>query len=355
MPRRGRRPPAGPPARTSPPGGPATGPGSAATTGPSGFPPVVGPNGSTPDQRPRLTIGVRSMRALRTASRPHARPTGPSSNRAAAASSSQTCRAAYRVRSASPGPKPVPVPVPSSLPKRIPGVWRSRRRSTAIRLRARGTRAARHPPHVQRDQRRRTRVFHATSVAVPAVTRSSSAQVVGKTAWGTPPAAQIDVVLPQGRVDERAHRFRVAERGDAADGLTGVLADELRGGPAQLRHAETGGDLCGVDPVRAGREHQQGLAVRVEDQRVGDLPDGDAERLGRRGRGVHALGQYDHLRQSARGGPRPGGVECVLDRLHVGMWLHDHHIARCRPRRASNPGRRRDLHAGGNGDRVEAG
>jgi hypothetical protein len=98
-----------------------------------------------------------------------------------------------------------------------------------------------------------------------------------------------------------------------------VLADALRCRPAQLRDAEFAGYLDGVDPVCAGREHEQRRAVGVEDQRVGDLPDLDAQRRGRRGGGGHRLGEHDDPRRVTGSGARPGRVQRVLHRPHIRM------------------------------------
>ena len=61
--------------------------------------------------------------------------------------------------------------------------------------------------------------------------------------------------------------------------------------------------------MRAGGEHEQRLAVGVEDQRVGDLADLDAERRGRRDGRVHPLGQHDHLAGRAGRDQRIGDLQ----------------------------------------------
>ena len=91
------------------------------------------------------------------------------------------------------------------------------------------------------------------------------------------------VVAGQLDVDEGADRLGVADRGDAADGLAGVPADELRRRAADRGDAEEGGDLGLVDPVGAAGEHQQRVAADVEHQAVGDRPH-RRRRAGRRPR-----------------------------------------------------------------------
>ena len=112
-----------------------------------------------------------------------------------------------------------------------------------------------------------------TVIGVPLVRLRSSAYVVGKTECGIPAAAQTTAYCSRA-VSTYVGTWRgVADRGDAADRLTGVLLDELRGRAAQLADPELGGDLRCVDPVRAGRQDQHRGAVAVEDQAVGDRAD----------------------------------------------------------------------------------
>ena len=175
--------------------------------------------------------------------------------------------------------------------------------------------------------------------------------MVGKTAWGTPPAAQISVYSVERGVDQGTDRGRVPDRGDAADRLAGVL--RTNSGVARLScgQAERGGELRGVDPVRARGEHQQRGAVRVEDQRVGDLADLDAEGGGRRGGGVHRLGQDPDLDRLTGAVPRVRPVEHVLHRLHVGMKLHALILPSARRTPTASPLPYGRLAAGADGDR----
>ena len=94
------------------------------------------------------------------------------------------------------------------------------------------------------------------------------------------------------------------------------------------------GDLVGVDPVAARGEHEQRLHVAVvrrrdEDQAVGDLGGGDAQRLGGRLRGAHGQGQVAHLgrdvvqRQGVHDRPDAGVSGQVARRCRLArLWGH---------------------------------
>ena len=115
-----------------------------------------------------------------------------------------------------------------------------------------------------------------------------------------------DLLVPgQLDVDEGADRLGVPDRGDAADRLAGVPADELRGGPGEGRDAEQGGHLRLLDPVGAAGEHEQRVAADVEHQAVGDRAHLDAELGGGRGGGPCAVGEVAHLAGGAGGPEQP--------------------------------------------------
>ena len=78
------------------------------------------------------------------------------------------------------------------------------------------------------------------------------------------------LVALQPRVEVGPHRRGVADGGDPADHLAGVLADELRLGAAQRRSADRGLHERGVDPVRAGGQDEQRRTFGVEEETVGD-------------------------------------------------------------------------------------
>ena len=225
--------------------------------------------------------------------RAQARPTGESSKPAACGGESQTASAAHRVRSASPGPKPVPVPVPSSLPNRTPGSARSRRGSHGHPGQRPGQRAAGGPPHVQRDQ-----FSGAAAHATSAGGAGGDPQQLGvggrEDRLRYAPAAQISSYAAS------AVSTRVRSGCGCPSGATPPIGCPVccrtnSGVARRAGDAEVGGQAGGVHPVRAGGEHEQRRAVRVEDERVGDLADLDAERLGRRGGGVHRVGQQPDL------------------------------------------------------------
>ena len=109
-----------------------------------------------------------------------------------------------------------------------------------------------------------------TSAAVPPVSAEQLVVGGGEDGVRVPGGRPDLLVARQLDVDEGADRLGVADRGDAADGLAGVPADELRGGAGDRRDAEQRGDLRLVDPVGAAGEHEQRVAADVEDQAVGD-------------------------------------------------------------------------------------
>ena len=93
--------------------------------------------------------------------------------------------------------------------------------------------------------------------------------------------------------------------------------------------ADDRGDLAGVDAVRARRHHEQWRAVGVEQQRVGDLPDLDAQRGGRGRGGRHGVGQ--HLQAGDPRGIGAAGGQIGDDELDVAVH------AGTLPRRARPP------------------
>jgi hypothetical protein len=118
------------------------------------------------------------------------------------------------------------------------------------------------------------------------------------------------LVAGQFDVDEGADRLGVADGGDAADRVAGVLADEVRCGAAQPRDAEQPGDGDLVDAVRTAGEHQQRLGLVAvahgEDEAVDDRADRHVEG-GRGGRGGADVGGEDaDLAGTARVGEEPG-------------------------------------------------
>jgi hypothetical protein len=106
----------------------------------------------------------------------------------------------------------------------------------------------------------------------------------------------------------------VPERGDAADRLAGVLADELGRRAAYVGDACHGGQLRGVGPVGAAGEHQQGGPVGVEDERVGDGPDRAAELLCRQ---AAVRAEASSVRTVAG---RAGSGECLRTRATAGEF-----------------------------------
>ena len=106
-----------------------------------------------------------------------------------------------------------------------------------------------------------------------------------------------DVVARELDVDERADRLGVADRGDPADGLAGVLGGRTSGAAGRSRRdAEQGGHLRLVDPVRAAGEDQHGASRPTSKTRLfDDRAHRDVER-GRGGRGGADLGrEHAHL------------------------------------------------------------
>ena len=161
--------------------------------------------------------------------------------------------------------------------------------------------------------------IYATSAASPPVTFTSSSNVVGKTEWAMPPAAQTSSNSASARSTSVRMRRRVPDGRDATDGLAGRGAHELGGGAAHAFGADDRGDLPGVDPVRAGGHHEQRRAVGVEHQRVGDLPDLDAQRGGRGRGGRHRIRQ--HLEARDPGGIGPTGGQIGDDELDVAVHV----------------------------------
>src|SRR6185369_11446535 len=139
-------------------------------------------------------------------------------------------------------------------------------------------------------------------------------------------------VLLEGGVDERTDGFRVAQRRDATDGLAGVVAYKIGGCPLEPADAEAGRDLDRVDAMGARGEHQHRLAIRGEDQRIGDGPDLDAERRRRGDRSGHRVRQNPDLARLAGTVDRVHGDQGVLHGPDVGMVTHAVYLAVSRRR-----------------------
>ena len=247
------------------------------------------------------------------------RPAESASNPAAAAGSVPDRQGGPPGQVGAAGPKPVPA--------RCRAAWRTvpraagaaARRSAAIRQQTAGS-AGGGIRHTCRVTVRHAIAAHATSAGRPAVTRTSSAYVVGKTACGMPPAAQTSSYCASA-VSTRV-RSGAGWPSGATPPIGWPVCSRTNSGVARRSavDADQGGHLGGVDPVRAGGQHQQRRAVGVEDQRVGDLADLDAERGGGRGGGGDRVGQHADLAHGRR--PR---LEGVLDRPDVGV--HRPHLA----------------------------
>jgi hypothetical protein len=113
----------------------------------------------------------------------------------------------------------------------------------------------------------------------------------------------------------------VPDRSDPADLLTGVLQDELRGGPANAAAAQPAGELVRVDAMSTAGQDQERLVVDGEHEAVGDCPDLAPEHLGGRGGGRNRLGE------GAQVGLDAGGVQRGL---HSVGCLRSHRRIVCR-------------------------
>ena len=272
----------------------AAGPGSAPAPGRRGprRPAPRRPNGSRPDHRPGWSAGAappaRSpRRAAATGPRPRRRRTpgpragGPDDQRRPPGQ----VGVAGPERAAGPGAEQLGEPHAGCRPHRPPVDRHPHQR--------RGHGAPGHAPHVQRDE---LGPGLRMSVSVGG-TGADRSRHLGRRPAGDPhqllvrrgedrlrhAAGGPDLVVAGERgVDQGAQRRRGARPGRRRRSPARCAAGRTRGWPGAALRAEQRGDLGGVHPVGAGGEHQQRLAVRVEDQRVGDRADLDAERLGGR-------------------------------------------------------------------------
>src|SRR6185437_4277219 len=102
---------------------------------------------------------------------------------------------------------------------------------------------------------------------------------------------------------------------DAADGDARVVTDEIGIGAPHLRDVDQPGQFRGIDPMAAAGQDEQRLAVRVEDEAVGDLTDLDAQgRRSLRGSAGRVI-ENAHRRVDAR------SAESVLYANGVGVQL----------------------------------
>jgi hypothetical protein len=97
----------------------------------------------------------------------------------------------------------------------------------------------------------------------------------------------------------------VVDGGDATDHLAGVAAHEVGVGALEPADADAVGDRRRVDAVGAGGEDEDGLAVTVEEQAVGDRSDLAPQRRRGECRSVGAVGQDDHVTRAAAPGEVP--------------------------------------------------
>src|SRR5436190_2510856 len=118
-------------------------------------------------------------------------------------------------------------------------------------------------------------------------------------------------------VDHGAQSSRVRQRRHATDRVPRRVPDQVGIRAGDVRGPEHVRDGRRVDLVVATGEHQHGLAVRGEDERLHDGPDGNAECCGGLLGGTGRLGQLADL------GNGVAAAECGGDTFDVGMHAPD--------------------------------
>ena len=132
------------------------------------------------------------------------------------------------------------------------------------------------------------------STICPPVARTSSSGRDREHALRQPRRRVDQLVAEQVAVHVHRQGARESDRRHPADGVPGGLLHGVRIGAtdAAARHLA---EPPLVHPVDARGDHQQRAPVRGEDERLHDLADGDAERVGGLLRGPRVDLELDHL------------------------------------------------------------